>query len=94
VANAAREGARAAVVYPEDERQAQAENAAVLIAQRTGVSISVDDVEYSADKFVIGEGEPARELATVAVTITFTHTSVTGLFPDIPMSASSSMLVE
>jgi len=103
LAQAAREGARAALVWAEDYREDMARSAAVGYAQGVGIGVTNADVDYGDDWFIIAdpvdETAPKRYVPTVAVTITYRYEGITGLAALLPsggltLQASSSMLVE
>ena len=99
LAQAAREGARAALVWAEDYRETMARSTAVSYARGVGIDISEADVDYGDDTFDIVQDDLTRHLPTVAVTVTYQYEGVTGLVRLIPsggltLQASSSMLVE
>ena len=101
LAQAAREGARAALVWAEDYREDMARSAAVGYAQGVGIGVTNADVDYGDDWFIIVDPDDGleRHVPTVAVTITYRYEGITGLAALLPsggltLQASSSMLVE
>jgi len=84
ISNAAREGARAALVLPEGQRVQTAQD----VAEAYAASMRVRGVlaEATLDEYM--------GLPTVVVSVSLEHASVTGLFSSIPMQASSTMIVE
>jgi len=100
VAVAAREGARAALVFGIDDRETRATNAARGYVEGVGL-LDADEVVvgFGEDPFNIVQDGITNTLPTVAVTVTYPYRGITGLVQLIPsegimMSASSSMLVE
>jgi len=91
---AAREGARAALVMPEDQRVQAAIDAAESYAQSMRVNGVVAEAELTA--YVITDPETGftTSLPTISVRVSYQHPSVTGLLGTIPMQASSTMLIE
>ncbi len=97
VANAAREGARAAAVFylpgGEAGREAKAVQAADDYAQRLG-DIPITTTAHVYTMTVTG-GELPAWVWMIGVTTTYTHTGITGLFsPQIRLQSQSHMVIE
>ncbi len=106
VANAAREGARAAVLYGMTDREPSAKEAACDFLDRLGIPCDADTlsdtsnprIDYRDATFVLDPDTGASK-PMVEVTVTYQYGGVTGLTQlvaagGIELSASSSMVVE
>ncbi len=101
IATAAREGARAALVFGIDDRETQARSAACSYANGVGIGVICDaeHIPFGLGEFSIVSGGLTRTLQTVDVTVNYRYRGITGLTQLLPsggitMSATSSMLVE
>jgi Flp pilus assembly protein TadG len=94
LANTARETAREFVVYPEGQRD---EHDIEEYARDYAWDVARIDVtpEFREERLVITSTTGiTRSLPRLVVTVSYTHSTITGLFGEVPMRARASMLGE
>jgi len=100
ISNAAREGARAAIVLrPADLEAPLVQDEIAGVARDYAASMGVHGVEATVEEGTYDITDPddpsmTNSLPTVVVSVSYTHQSVTGLISPIDMRASSTMLLE
>lgn len=95
LANTARETAREFVVYSRDQRDPTVvTNYARDYANSVGLPITADNVEYGEIPLRITGDTGVFTYTPLAVTVSYSHQTITGLFGPVPMQARASMLAE
>jgi Flp pilus assembly protein TadG len=96
LANTARETAREFVVYPEAERKERVDDIEEYARDYAWDVARIDVTpEFREERLVITSTTGiTRSLPRLVVTVSYTHSTITGLFGEVPMRARASMLGE